>query len=456
VLKKASRFSHFCFGYLALATFFHQLLFTDDQDLTIGGWDLDKGVMVQTQRIVGDLGATSTNWMIHTPICAPSRAELLSGRYLHNIKSANKSPSSALCGSGAVGQIDLEKKVYPYTFVEKLRVEKGYTTAQFGKLENSDNEGLFDDMRAFDRFFTGCNYQGGTYKDSESPTGSFNANKYHSGYGTSVIGNKTIEWLNKVSGKGRPWFVYFAPHAPHSPATPPAWYKDHCVNVTSPRTPAFDYIGKPGEFHNLINRQPPFDEKDISGIDALARKRCQCLLAVDDTYTGIIDAVEKLGELDKTYILVTSDHGYNLGQHRIPSNKFLLYDHSLKIPMLFKGPGIPKGTILDFLGTQVDLAPTMLGFAGIDPAPWMDGKSIVSLLVKPGSQNDGAAPIPASVTRHLDALKRMSVTDGSSAYTSADTSAYTPDGAPVRTASFHEYYNQGPWEVGKTHALDDW
>jgi hypothetical protein len=106
------------------------LMFTDDQDLTIGGWDLDKGVMVQAQRMVGDLGATSTNWMIHTPICAPSRAELLSGRYLHNIKSDNKSPSAALCGSGAVGQIDLEKKVYPFTFVEKLRVEKGYATGQ--------------------------------------------------------------------------------------------------------------------------------------------------------------------------------------------------------------------------------------------------------------------------------------------------------------------------------------
>jgi hypothetical protein len=129
--------------------------------------------------------------------------------------------------------------------------------------------------------------------------------------------------------------------------------------------------------------------------------------------------------------------------------------------MLFKGPGIPKAMKLDFLGTQVDLAPTMLGFAGLDAAPWMDGKSIVALLVKPGDRNtstssaadtssgdDTSTPIPASVLRHLESLKSNSFI--------RDRSAYTPDGAPVRTASFHEYYNQGPWEVGKTHALDDW
>ena len=66
----------------------------------------------------------------------------------------------------------------------------GDGAGQFGKLENSDNGGLENDMRAFDRYFTGCSFQGGTYDDSESPNKKFNAKDYHSGYGTSVIGNK--------------------------------------------------------------------------------------------------------------------------------------------------------------------------------------------------------------------------------------------------------------------------
>ena len=110
--------------------------------------------------------------------------------------------------------------------------------------------------------------------------------------------------------------------------------------------------------------------------------------------------------------------------------------------MLFSGPGIGHGSHIDFLGTQVlpqvdccldpqlqvDLAPTILGLAGVEAAPWMDGKSIVPLLV---NSPDQANP---SVQRHLSQTTTK----------------------PFRTASFHEYYNQGPWEVGTTHALDDW
>eukprot|EP01045_Picozoa_sp_COSAG04_P042879 COSAG04_NODE_13769_length_592_cov_1.722110_2_plen_72_part_01 len=67
----------------------------------------------------------------------------------------------------------------------------------------------------------------------------------------------------------------------------------------------------------------------------------------------------------------------------LPSNKFLLYDHSLRIPMVIMGPGISPNSTNEFLGTQVDLAPTMLGLAGIATPPYMDGKSLVSLLVPP-------------------------------------------------------------------------
>lgn len=136
---------------------------------------------------------------------------------------------------------------------------------------------------------------------------------------------------------------------------------------------------------------------------------------------------DQVGRLENTYFLITSDHGYNLGQHRLPSNKFLLYDHSLRIPMLFKGPGIKPGSKVDFQGTNVDVAPTILGLAGIATPTEMDGKSIVPLLVKELSD------APAATRAHV--------------------AATVP---PARSYSFHEYYNQGPWELGSRHALDDW
>ena len=57
----------------------------------------------------------------------------------------------------------------------------------------------------------------------------------------------------------------------------------------------------------------------------------------------MLAALDDMGELANTYVLITSDHGYNLGHHRIPSNKFLLYDHATRIPGVISGPGIKPG-----------------------------------------------------------------------------------------------------------------
>ena len=137
--------------------------------------------MVKTRRLIGDQGATFSQWTIHTPICAPSRSELLSGRYFHNIKNAAKTPPAKLCGSGAVGHIDLENKVYPYTYANVLRTRLGYTTALFGKCMNGGCKNPESMHGAFDRWFEGTSYQGGTYYDNESPNNAFPAANYKSG-----------------------------------------------------------------------------------------------------------------------------------------------------------------------------------------------------------------------------------------------------------------------------------
>ena len=221
------------------------LLFTDDQDLLIGGYDPNgkSKTMAQTQRVIAEGGLTMTHWAIHTPICAPSRAELMSGRYYHNVKNTAKSPPGKLCGSGAVGHVDLKNKVYPYTFANTLRVQKGYRTGLFGKCMNGGCKNPVEMNGAYDRWFEGTNFQGGTWYDNESPDNSFTPGAYGGGYGTSVIGNKTIDWISNITKETvkRPFFVYFAPHAPHSPATPSAWYKDACEGVVSPRIPNYNW-----------------------------------------------------------------------------------------------------------------------------------------------------------------------------------------------------------------------
>lgn len=95
--------------------------------------------------------------------------------------------------------------------------------------------------------------------------------------------------------------------------------------------------------------------------------------------------------------------------------------------MVFTGPGIKPGSVSDIHGTNVDLAPTILGMAGLDRSPTMDGRSVLPQLVKDRTS------LPNPVAYHL---QRTAV--------------------PDRDSTFLEYYNQGPWEVGTRHPLDDW
>lgn len=162
------------------------------------------------------------------------------------------------------------------------------------------------------------------------------------------MGNKSIEWLRRPNPEGRPFFLYFgashpplrqfgavplklvqihvsptaerfgiaAPHCPHDPADPADWYADACAGVTAPRIPNFNWTA-PG-FHELIARQPPLTDSDALLIDDFARRRCQCLMSVDDAHAAIVAETKAMGVFDKTYFVITSDHGYNLGVPPIP------------------------------------------------------------------------------------------------------------------------------------------
>lgn len=81
--------------------------------------------------------------------------------------------------------------------------------------------------------------------------------------------------------------------------------------------------------------------------------------------------------------------GFQLGELNVLIDKRLPYEYDLRIHQLFRGPGIKPGMTFDYIGTNVDIAPTLLGLAGIDTPPTMDGKSVVPLIVDP---SDPAVP----------------------------------------------------------------
>eukprot|EP00658_Telonema_sp_P-2_P005555 TRINITY_DN12080_c0_g1_i2.p1 TRINITY_DN12080_c0_g1~~TRINITY_DN12080_c0_g1_i2.p1 ORF type:complete len:289 (-),score=35.60 TRINITY_DN12080_c0_g1_i2:393-1259(-) len=175
-----------------------------------------------------------------------------------------------------------------------------------------------------------------------------------------------------------------APHIQDGPgwpvALPAPWYDHAFPGLKAPRTP--NWNASCPEHHWMIRTQPPLTHEQASRADALYRSRWQSLLSVDDMVEGVFDAVAKIpGELEKTYFLFTSDHGYRFGQMRMPQGKWNAYENDLRIPFVIRGPGIRAQTSFDQLGSQVDTMPTVLGLAGIETPDSMDGRSIAHVLL---------------------------------------------------------------------------
>ena len=108
---------------------------------------------------------------------------------------------------------------------------------------------------------------------------------------------------------------------------------------------------------------------------------------VDDTLGRVLAALEKSGAAENTLVVFTSDHGDMLGSHGL-MGKANLYEESIRVPMLVRGPGLPRGRVADDgVGSLLDVAPTLLAVAGLDVPDHMHG---VDLL--PALRGDAALP----------------------------------------------------------------
>ena len=96
---------------------------------------------------------------------------------------------------------------------------------------------------------------------------------------------------------------------------------------------------------------------------------------------SLVDGILSRLDLTNTYVVFTSDHGFHLGQFRLPYDKRQPYETDLRVPLWVRGPGIEAGaTVDDVVAVGVDLAPTLLDMAGArkEAARGMDGTSFLA------------------------------------------------------------------------------
>lgn len=352
------------------------LILTDDLDQTLGSFN---HALPKTKKLIGDAGATATNWFVHTPVCCPSRSELLTGRYFHNIRVSNHSSSGCMFVNVSTdtnkSPFYKEPDLGGWYFAPHFQ-SLNYTVGVFGKHLNSDNP--TSPPVGVDRWFVngGGNYNNPTFSvanvNNVGVEVTFNNCTYGPCYSTSIIGNETIRWIDShhnSSPAPKPFFAYVAVKSPHIQdgpgfpvAIPAPWYKNTYKDIKPPRTPNWNYTCT--TCHWLIRTQPKMTLKQCEKSDELYRTRLQSLLSVDDLVNDVIHKLIDLNIDTSTYIIFTSDHGFQFGQYGMPEGKWNAYEHDIRVPFLIRGPNIPVGSIYSGLGSNVDVMPTLYELAG--------------------------------------------------------------------------------------------
>jgi arylsulfatase A-like enzyme len=146
----------------------------------------------------------------------------------------------------------------------------------------------------------------------------------------------------------------------------------------APRIPSYNARGldEPAWLQAL----PDIDASRLANLDNLWTRRLESSESLADSYDALIAQLAASGHADDTLIIVTSDNGYHVGAHRMPSGKQTPYREDSVVPTVLIGPGIKAGAIIDKMTSAVDLAPTIAQIQGVQPPAWIDGRSLLPLL----------------------------------------------------------------------------
>src|SRR6185295_3094787 len=197
-------------------------------------------------------------------------------------------------------------------------------------------------------------------------------------YQTDVYARKAQAFVRASASQPQPFFLTVAPLAPHleNPIAPgprergrnprPA-LRDlgRFARRPLPRPPSFNER-KISDKPSFVRNTPRLSNSEIRQLRLEYHSRLESLLAVDDLVRGLVHQLRATGELDNTYIVFTSDNGFMLGQHR-RHGKLSVYEESVRVPLIIRGPGLPARQVRSQLTANIDLAPTILDAASTPP-----------------------------------------------------------------------------------------
>ncbi len=201
---------------------------------------------------------------------------------------------------------------------------------------------------------------------------------------SEVLGDDAITFLDSAKNHDNPFFMYLAFNAAHYPRQSPKEFVDMypIENILLPESymPVYPYRG------DSIDQY--FGQRDLSlapiprteyAIKVHRQEYYAIITHMDQQIGRILDALEKSGKADNTYIFFTADNGVAIGNHGL-MGKQNMYDHSMRVPLLVVGPDVPKNKKIDADVYLQDIMASTLELAGIEKPEYVEFNSLMPFI----------------------------------------------------------------------------
>ena len=314
-----------------------------------------KNSSVKTPHIdaLAERGMNFSQCISNQPLCSPSRASFLTGRYATEtgvwrlgLELNHTLPTIAS---------EFRKNGYTANFMGKWHVSATDAKANLGWIPPGPSRGGFDDL------WEGANvlelvshpYEGNYWDNEGKDIG------YKDEYRADFITSRAVQFVERPHDK--PWLLFLSQLEPHhqndvDEFVPPKRYES---KYTDPYIPT-DLRNLPGNWRSRI---PGY---------------YGCVQAIDDCVGTMVDALDRTGQLDNTIILFFSDHGCTF-RTRMGEYKRSPHESSIHVPFVIAGPGFDRSEVIDEVVSLIDLMPTLLDGAGLSAPAGLRGKSLKTL-----------------------------------------------------------------------------
>lgn len=333
---------------------------------------------------LAERGISFRHCVTNQPLCSPSRASFLTSRYATETGVWKLGPE--LDHNLPTVATEFGKHGYSTHFLGKWHVsgtELPNGKKQLGWVPPGPSRGGFDDQ------WEGANvlelvshpYEG-NYWDSEG-----NNIGYKGEYRVDFIAKRAVQVIEEKHDK--PWFMFVSQLEPHQQNdvdafVPPLRYADDFTwrvyrsQLSEQQQKELDTLAHP----TRPSYSDPYIPEDLRNLPGNWRSHIAgyygSVQGIDDCVGTLVAALERTGQLDNTIIVFFSDHG-NTFRTRLGEYKRSPHDSALRVPFVIAGPGFDQSRIIDEVVTLLDLVPTLLDGAGIQPPTSMRGRPLKAL-----------------------------------------------------------------------------